>query len=78
MLHRGLRWSGKVRERARNRIQISLIFLPRHFASQAGLQASEGKGCDTPNLIGNKAEMYSHPSCCLLRPLSQEVLLTHL
>lgn len=61
MLHRGLHWSGKVRERARNRIQISLIFLPTHCASRAGFQASEGKGCNTPSLVGNKADGQPHP-----------------
>lgn len=66
MLPRGICWSGKVRERARNKIQISLIFLPRHYASRAGLQASEGNGCNTPSLVGNKAEMDSHT---LLWPL---------
>lgn len=38
MLQRGVSWSGKVRERPRNRIQILLTFTPRHSLCRGGLR----------------------------------------
>lgn len=42
-----------------NKFRFHLYSLPRHYASRAGLQASEGNGCNSPlpSLVGNKAEM---------------------
>lgn len=79
VLHRGISWSRKVRERTGNGIQIRLRLSPRHSvakecASGTGLRRVEHSQCER----GGGKGAQPAPPACLLPAVGQEVISTHL